>query len=111
MSDDAIRYMLLTLEFFTAVSTLSFPILFSRYNWRKTAIGRALMIKSSSTATAVTVTFILSLVRPPVWVRLIVYVICFGAIGISSARLTWTMLKINNSERLIAPVKKDEVSK
>jgi FlaA1/EpsC-like NDP-sugar epimerase len=110
MSDETLRVVILTIMGMTALSTLSFPICFSRYNWRKTAIGRALMVKSSSTASAVLVTFILALWRPPIEIRLIVYILCFGAIAISSARLTWTMLRINNRERVIAP-KKEEVRK
>jgi FlaA1/EpsC-like NDP-sugar epimerase len=111
VNDDTIRVVLLTIVGMTALSTLSFPILFARYNWRKTAIGRALMIMSSSTALALTVTFLMALFRPPAEVRLIVYLICFGAIGISSARLTWTMVHINNADRVIQRRQKDEVSK
>lgn len=109
MNDNTIRVVLLTIMGMTALSTLSFPVLFSRYNWRKTAIGRALMVKSSSTALAITVAFLMALFRPPAEVRLIVYLICFGAIGISSAKLTWTMVHVNNADRVI-PRKKDEVS-
>jgi FlaA1/EpsC-like NDP-sugar epimerase len=111
MSDDAIRTVLLVLMGLTSIATLSFPIMFSRYEWRKSAIGRALMIKSASTAASVTATFLVSLLRPAIEVRFAVYVICFGAIMITSARLTWTMLAINNEERVIAPVKKDEAPK
>jgi FlaA1/EpsC-like NDP-sugar epimerase len=110
MSEETLRIIILTVMGMTALSTLSFPICFARYNWRKTPIGRALMVKSSSTASAVTVTFLLALIRPPLEVRLIVYVLCFGVIAVSSLRLTWTMLRINNADRVIAP-KKEEVKK
>lgn len=111
MNDDTIRVVLLTIMGMTALSTLSFPVLFSRYNWRKTAIGRALMIQSSSTALAITVVFLMALFRPPGEIRLIVYLICFGAIGGSSARLTWTMVRLNNADRVISRRQKDKVSK
>ena len=111
MSDDAIRNVLLIIIGCTALTTLAFPVLFSRYAWRQSAIGRALMLESASTAIAVCVSFILALTRPPIEVRLIVYVLTFGFITISSARLTWTMLRINNEDRIVPRLKKDKVGK
>lgn len=110
MSDDVVRIVLLTIMGLTAASTLSFPLFFSRYNWRKTSIGRALMTKSASTAGAVTVTFLMNVWRPPEPVRLTVYAVCFLAIAISSLRLTKTMLSINDADRMVAP-KREEVTK
>lgn len=109
MSPELMRTILLALMGITALTTLTFPIMFSRYQWRETPIGRALMTESASTALAVTITFLLSFVHPPVFIRFVVYVIAFGAITAASARLTWTMLTINNADRTIAPKEKNEV--
>lgn len=101
VDEAVIRSIFLTIMGLTALSTLSFPLFFSRYQWRKTPVGRALMVKSGSTAAATTLVFFMQLWNPPMIIRLGVYAFCFSIIAISSARLTVTMLRINNADRMI----------
>lgn len=111
MSNDTMRGILLFVMGITAITTLTFPIMFSRYQWRKSAIGRALMLESASTAVAVSVTFILALLHPSVQLRFVIYLLAFSFIITASARLTWTMLTINSAERTVPPKQKDEALK
>lgn len=79
----------------TAVATLLFPALYSRHPWRSSPVGRALMLKASSTAAAVNVTFLLVFIRPPIEVRYVILLIAFSGIAASNVWVTYVMLSLN----------------
>jgi hypothetical protein len=79
----------------TAVATLLFPALYSRHPWRSSPVGRALMLKASSTAAAVNVTFLLVFIRPPIEIRYIILLIAFSGIAVSNIWVTYVMLSLN----------------
>jgi hypothetical protein len=96
MENTTLEHILLTVMVIAGACTTAFPLLYSRFPWRRTKVGRALMIKASSTAFAVDVTILMNFIRPSVEIRVGVYAFCFSAIAASSLYLTMVMLKTNN---------------
>jgi hypothetical protein len=104
MEQSSLEHFLLAVMVIAGACTTAFPVLYSRFPWRRTKVGRALMIKSSSTAFAVDVTILMNFIRPVVEIRIGVYAICFSAIACSSLYLTLVMLKTNNPAHHVVPL-------
>lgn len=97
MTADALRHLVLIVLTLAAVSTVSFPLLYLRFPWRSTVIGRALMAKSSSTALMVNTILLLVFWQPSMQIRYSILIVVFSGIAVSTLRLTFVMYRVNTA--------------
>lgn len=96
MNAEFLREAVLVVMGITAVATLMFPALYSRFPWRSSRVGRALMAKAASTALAVNVVFGLVFLAPPREIRYIILLICFSLISAANVYVTYVMMDLNS---------------
>lgn len=81
---------------FAALGTTAFPVLYSRYPWRRSAVGKALMVRSVAFAVAVDATWIF-LIWTPRNIELLkmLNILIFFVLGASNFGLTLVMQRVN----------------
>jgi hypothetical protein len=105
MHVSSLLVLILAFAIVAALCTTAFPILYAFFPWRSTLLGKMLMLQAVAFALAMDGTVIFNLWMPSLNVGVVIEVIVFGLIAISTAALTALMWKANRSNRKL---KKEE---
>ena len=93
---DTLRTIIGVFLWIAAISTTSFPVLYSFSGWKKTYLGRILMMQAIAFAFAVNLTLLTHYWTPfNLQVRLWFFIFAFGFIAVSTACLTYLLWRAN----------------
>lgn len=97
MTEETLRTIILVITWIAAISTTSFPLLYSCSPWRSSAVGRLLMFQAIAFAFAVDLTLLTRYWSPlEAYHRGWLYIIAFGLIAASTASLTYLLWHTNH---------------